>query len=100
MEERRIRTIAKTISWRALATLATMLIVYVYTREMLLSIGVGAVEVGAKIALYYAHERLWARSRWGVSGAARRPDETDWGIEHAGEDIEACTPIGVGYAGD
>ena len=66
MEEQRIRTIAKTISWRVIATFATMLIVYLYTREMALSIGVGAVEVVSKMALYYAHERLWSKSRWGM----------------------------------
>ena len=66
MEEQRIRAIAKTISWRVIATLVTMLIVYLYTREMVLSIGVGAVEVVAKMALYYAHERLWSKSHWGV----------------------------------
>ena len=67
MEEQRIRAIAKTISWRVIATFATMLIVYLYTREMVLSIGVGAVEVVAKMALYYAHERLWSKSRWGMT---------------------------------
>ena len=67
MEEQRIRTIAKTISWRVIATLVTMLIVYLYTREMVLSIGVGVVEVFAKMALYYAHERLWSKSRWGMT---------------------------------
>ena len=94
MEEQRIRTIAKTISWRAIATFTTMLIVYVYTREMVLSIGVGAVEVVSKVALYYAHERLWAKSRWGRSKAAEDTDGPQWSEEHTGE------PLGVGYAGD
>ena len=67
MEEQRIRAIAKTISWRVIATFTTMLIVYRYTREMVLSIGVGAVEVVSKMALYYAHERLWSKSRWGMT---------------------------------
>ena len=66
MEEQRIRTIAKTISWRVIATFATMLIVYLYTREMVLTIGVGVIEVIAKMMLYYAHERLWSKSRWGM----------------------------------
>jgi len=49
-----------------IATVATMLIVYLYTREMFLTIGVGVVEVVAKMTLYYAHERLWSKSRWGM----------------------------------
>ena len=66
MEEQRTRTIAKTISWRVISTFATMLIVYLYTREMAVMIGIGVVDGVAKMALYYAHERLWSKSRWGM----------------------------------
>ena len=64
--EKRIRTIAKTISWRVLATSSTMLIVYIYTREFVLMLGVGVIEVTLKLILFYAHERLWSNSRWGL----------------------------------
>ena len=53
------RSIIKALSWRALATLATMLIVFAFTRKVALSLGVGAVEIVAKLILYYFHERLW-----------------------------------------
>ena len=35
------RTLLKTISYRVIATVTTMVIVYLYTREMALSFGVG-----------------------------------------------------------
>ena len=59
------RTMAKTISWRIIASLTTMTIVYLFTGEMILSLGVGAVEVVSKMILYYLHERAWGKLSWG-----------------------------------
>ena len=53
------RSILKAISWRVLATAATMLIVFAFTAELALSTSVGAVEVVLKLILYYFHERIW-----------------------------------------
>lgn len=64
--EKHFRTLFKTISWRVLATLTTMSIVYLFTGEMLLSVGVGAVEIVAKMILYYFHERIWNVLTWGT----------------------------------
>jgi len=54
------RSILKALSWRALATIATITIVFVFTGRLVLSLGVGAVEVVVKLLLYYLHERLWS----------------------------------------
>ena len=59
------RTLLKTLSWRTVATITTMIIVYLYTREMALSFGVGIFEVTSKLALYYFHERIWQKITWG-----------------------------------
>jgi uncharacterized membrane protein len=59
------RTVMKTVSWRIVATLTTMVIVYVFTGEFLLSLGIGGVEVVAKILFYYLHERTWNIVSWG-----------------------------------
>ena len=61
------RTIAKTISWRVIATFTTMTIVFLFTRKIALSLGVGLVEVLAKITFYYLHERIWQKVAWGKS---------------------------------
>ena len=65
MEDQKMRSIAKTVSWRAIATFTTMAIVFGATGEFALSLGVGAVEVVTKMALYYGHERVWMRLAWG-----------------------------------
>ncbi|MDY6965194.1 MAG: DUF2061 domain-containing protein [Halobacteriota archaeon] len=63
----RSRSLAKTITWRILATLTTIILVYIFTGEFTLAIVVGSWEVIAKIIIYYLHERAWAYVRWGVT---------------------------------
>jgi uncharacterized membrane protein len=65
--EAHTRTIVKAVSWRAIATLTTMIIVFLFTRKFILTLGVGLAEVTAKIAFYYLHERIWSRISWGRS---------------------------------
>lgn len=57
--ERRYRSILKTVSWRVLATLTTITIVYMFTERIVLSLEIGVVEVLSKMILYYFHERVW-----------------------------------------
>ena len=55
----------KTITFRVCATIGTVLIVFAFTGRLLLSLGVGAVETVVKLILYYVHERVWDKIRWG-----------------------------------
>lgn len=63
--ERNSRSLAKAISWRIVATLTTVLLVYAFTDDLVLSVGIGSVEFMVKVALYYGHERLWSWIKWG-----------------------------------
>lgn len=65
MVETHSRTVMKTVSWRIVATLTTGIIVYLFTGEILLSLGVIGVEVIVKILFYYLHERVWNMVQWG-----------------------------------
>jgi uncharacterized membrane protein len=65
MEDFKKRSLVKTISWRVTASLATVGIVYVFTGKIVLSFGIGVVEASLKLLLYYLHERVWQRIRWG-----------------------------------
>jgi uncharacterized membrane protein len=59
------RTLIKTITFRACASVTTVLIVFAFTGKWLLSIGVGIVETVTKLILYYVHERIWDKVHWG-----------------------------------
>jgi uncharacterized membrane protein len=59
------RTFAKTVTFRIVATFTTMLIVFLFTGQWLLSVGIGLVEFISKLVIYYFHERAWERVNWG-----------------------------------
>ena len=59
------RSGAKAITWRAIATTTTMTLVYVFTGEADLSLGIGLLDVLTKLALYFLHERAWDRVWYG-----------------------------------
>ncbi len=42
-----------------------MIIVYLFFGNIELAIATGALETVAKIALYWAHEKIWQKIRWG-----------------------------------
>lgn len=63
--ETKKRSLLKAISWRTWATLTTAVIVFVFTGEFALAVTVGLLEVFAKMGLYFFHERLWHRVRFG-----------------------------------
>ncbi len=70
MKEKHIRSVTKSISWRVIATLATVMLVFIFTRNWVISVKVGSLEVIVKIVLYYWHERGWNKIRWGTCNKA------------------------------
>jgi len=59
------RSVLKALSWRIFGTVVTAALVYVFTRRLVLSLAVGAVEFFSKIGLFWLHERMWDRLSWG-----------------------------------
>lgn len=53
------RHILKTISWRIIATLTTIIISYIITSNIHIGLGIGITEFIVKMILYYSHERFW-----------------------------------------
>ena len=53
------RHIAKTITWRFVATLDTFLLSWLITGSPLTGLKIGLAEVLTKMALYFFHERVW-----------------------------------------
>ena len=72
MVERK-RHLAKALTYRVLGSAGTAVIAYVATGDPKIGASVGAIDSIAKIGIYYAHERVWYRIKWGVreSGAKR-----------------------------
>jgi len=62
----RRRSATKTATWRVLASADTMVLGLVFTGNLATAISIGGFEVITKLALYFFHERYWARIRWGI----------------------------------
>ena len=64
-KETNIRSIVKGVTWRAVATGTTMTIVYLFFGNLELAVATGILESAAKIALYWGHEKVWQKIKWG-----------------------------------
>lgn len=65
MEKRR-RSIAKTITFRIIATITTFVLVLIFTRNIALASSIGLLDLISKLIIYYAHERVWGKIKWGI----------------------------------
>jgi uncharacterized membrane protein len=61
------RHLAKSISWRFFGSLDTMLLAWLISGNPLIGFKIASFEVVTKIILYYLHERVWYKSRFGLS---------------------------------
>ncbi len=59
------RSIAKSISWRIIGTLDTILISWLVTGTLKVAFSIGVVELFTKMLLYFFHERIWNKISWG-----------------------------------
>jgi len=53
------RHLAKTITWRVVGTVDTVVLSWIITGNPLTGLKIGAFEVITKMILYYIHERVW-----------------------------------------
>ena len=65
--ESRKRHIGKTITWRMVGTLDTMLLAWWISGNPLTGMKIGVAELFTKMIFYYLHERIWHRSRFGLT---------------------------------
>ena len=68
---KRKRHIAKTITWRLVGTIDTMLLGWLISGNPLIGLKIGLLELITKMVLYYFHERIWYRSKFGINGKKR-----------------------------
>ena len=65
-EDSAFRSALKTLSWRLLATMTTVVLIYTLTDDGDLAMTVGYLDVTLKTGLYYFHERIWNRLQVGT----------------------------------
>lgn len=63
--ENTFRSVAKSVSWRVIGTIDTIIISWLITGEVSLALSIGSIELVTKMILYFFHERLWNLIKWG-----------------------------------
>ena len=59
LNESHKRSILKTITWRIVGTIDTMILGWLVTGNLKLGLAIGGFEVLTKMLLYFLHERVW-----------------------------------------
>jgi uncharacterized membrane protein len=65
MGESRKRSIAKSIVWRIICIVVSILTSYVLTARWDIAVAIGSIYNIITMILYYFHERLWNNIKWG-----------------------------------
>ena len=67
----RKRHLIKTITWRVIGTLDTIVLSWVISGNPLIGLKIGFAELFTKMLLYYLHERLWYQIDFGIEKRKR-----------------------------
>lgn len=65
MRDNRTRSILKAISYRVISLFITFIIGLIVTKNIRFAFTIGGIDLIAKIAFYYIHERVWHYSTIG-----------------------------------
>ena len=60
-----LRSLAKAVTWRVVGSADTFVLSWLVTGNAKYAISIASIEAVTKIFLYYLHERVWNRIRWG-----------------------------------
>jgi len=63
--EKPVRSIVKALSWRIVGTLDTLVVSYFVTGKIVLAASIATVDFLTKLLLYFFHERIWNKIKWG-----------------------------------
>lgn len=61
------RHILKTITWRVVGTIDTMILGWVISGDLKIGLTIGSFEVVTKMILYFLHERAWYKFDFGIN---------------------------------
>jgi uncharacterized membrane protein len=63
--ETRRRSIAKSISWRIMAAFITAGVALAMTHQLDFAVKIGAIDTSVKLLIYFVHERVWNKVKFG-----------------------------------
>ena len=69
------RHLSKTVSWRIVGTLDTIILAWIVTGNPLTGFKIGIAEVITKMVLYYFHERAWYKIDFGIKERRKKKED-------------------------
>ena len=66
------RHLLKTITWRLIGTVDTILLGWLISGDATIGLKVGGLELITKMVLYYLHERVWYKSDFGIENRDKK----------------------------
>jgi len=67
MRETRKRSIAKSVVWRLICIVVSIVVSFLLTARWDISVAIGGIYNVITMILYYFHERIWNLVKWGIS---------------------------------
>jgi uncharacterized membrane protein len=81
--EKHWRSVVKGMSWRFFGTLDTIMLALFWTGDLSKAFAIGLTEIVTKVGLFWVHERVWLRIKWGVKNTTPAPAIIDPSLEMA-----------------
>jgi uncharacterized membrane protein len=66
MEDTRKRSLIKAIVWRIICIIVSVVVTFLLSGKWDIAVAVGTIYNAITMILYYFHERLWNRIKWGT----------------------------------
>jgi len=66
MRETRKRSVAKSIVWRVICVVVSILTSFFLTSKWDVAVAIGSIYNAITMILYYFHERIWNLVKWGI----------------------------------
>lgn len=66
MRETRKRSMAKSILWRFVCIVVSIVTSFLLTARWDIAVAIGGIYNVITMILYYFHERIWNRVKWGI----------------------------------
>ncbi len=67
MRETRKRSVAKTVMWRFICIVVSIVTSFLLTNRWDVAVAIGSIYNVITMILYYFHERIWNLVKWGIS---------------------------------
>jgi len=98
--ETKTRSLLKSVSYRVFASIVTALIIFCFTGELLLAVGLGVLDSVSKLLVYFLHERMWMAIPFGRIKHPLEEFQVNRPLTHKDKKLIEAQLKNMGYLGE